>query len=85
MKKVRINRTCVFKRLFGGSAPTSFVRALRLANSKPVPETIFMAYPDESSGPYISYDELRKIKLQLLDLERQRAEAISHYRRQAFG
>ena len=76
MKRIKSKKIGILKRAFSSSAATSFARALRLINNKPLMESDSQTYLKEIPEPYIHYDELRKVRLQLLELERQRAEAI---------
>jgi hypothetical protein len=81
MKRHKLKKIGILKRAFNSSVATSFARALRLINNKPFMESGSQTYLKELPKPYIPYDELRTVRLQLLELERQRAEAICLARR----
>ena len=74
MKKVKLRRIEILKRAFNNLIAASFVRPVGMIESKLAESDL--ACLKETPETYIRYDELRGIRLQLLDLERQRAEAI---------
>lgn len=84
MKRIKSKKIGILKRTFNSSAATSFARALKLIDNKPLIESVSQTYPKELPRPYIPYDELRRVRLQLLELERQRAEAIRLARRRTY-
>jgi len=84
MKRIKSKKIGNLKKVFNSSAATSLARALRLINDKPLMESGSQTHPKELPQLYIPYDELRRAKLQLLELERQRAEAIRLARRRTY-
>jgi hypothetical protein len=76
MKKSELGMIGILKRALSRSSAASFIRSLKLIGDKPQLGSDLQTFPNELPELYIPYDELMKIRLHLLELERQRAEAI---------
>jgi hypothetical protein len=76
MKRIKSKKIGILRRVFDSSAVTSFTRKLRLINNKPLMESGLQTYRKELPEPYITYDGLKRVRLQLLELERQQVETI---------
>jgi hypothetical protein len=81
MKKFQVKKIRILERAIHSSAVTSLARALRLINNESPSDLHSQTHTKELLESYIPYDELRKIRLQILEVERQKAEAISLTRR----
>nr|MDO8132621.1 hypothetical protein [Candidatus Njordarchaeum guaymaensis] len=81
MKKIELRKIRILRRAFFSWAATSFAKAFRSTNSETLEESDSQVYPKELAEPYVRYDEQTRARLQLLELERQKAEAISLVRR----
>jgi len=80
MKRFRVKKTRILERAFNSSAVTSLARALRLIHNEPHSGSHSQTQTTKLLEPYMPYDEIRRIRLQMLEVERQQAEAISHLR-----
>jgi hypothetical protein len=76
MKGFRVKKIRILERIFNSSAVTSFVRALRLIDNEPHSGLHSQTHAKELLESYMPYDELRRIRLHMLEVERQQAEAI---------
>ena len=85
MKGFRVKKIKILERAFNSSAVASFVGALRLIDNKPHSGLHSQTHAKELLESYIPYDELRRIRLQILEVERQRAEAISLLRHRTYA
>jgi hypothetical protein len=83
MKGFQFKKIRILERAINSSAVTSLARALRLINNEPPPSLHSQTNAKELSEFYVPYDGLRRMRLQTLEVERQRAEAISLLRRRA--
>jgi hypothetical protein len=81
MKKIELRKMRTLERVFNNSVATSFAKAFRSIYSETLGESDSQVYSEELTEPYIPYDELRRVRLQLLELERQKAEAVDLARR----
>ena len=81
MRQVELRKIRVLKRVLNSSVAAYFARAFGLINSETLRESNLQTYPEKLIEPYIAYDEQKRAKLQLLELERQKAEAINSTRR----
>ncbi len=77
MKKLELRRIGILKRVFNNPVATSFAKAFRSIYRQPLEESNSRVYSEELTEPYIPYDELKRVRLQLFELERQRAEATN--------
>ena len=84
MKKIESRKIRILKRVFNSSVATFFAKAFRLINSETPGESDPQIYPEGWTEPYVHYDEQTRVRLQLLELERQKAEAISLARRHTY-
>jgi len=85
MKRIKLRTIRIWKRALSSSTATSFTRALELINSRTSGESDSQYCPEEFTGPYTPYDEQTRTRLQLLKLEKQRAEAIDLARRRTYA
>jgi len=85
MKGFQLKRTRILERAFNNPAVTSLARALRLINNESPPSLHSQSHANELLESYIPYDELRRIRLHMLEVERQRSEAISLLRRRTYA
>jgi len=76
MKGFRVKKIRILERAFHNSAVTSFARALRLISNESHSGLHSETHAKELLESYMPYDELRRIRLQMLEVERQQAEAI---------
>lgn len=81
MKRFRVRKIRILERAIHSSAVTSLARALRLINNESPSGLDSQTNAKELLESYMPYDELRRIRLQIFEVERQRAEAISLTRR----
>jgi hypothetical protein len=84
MKKIELRKTGILKRVFNSSVVTSFAKAFRSINSETLGESDSQVYSEELTEPYVHYYEQTRVRLQLLELERQKAEAVSLARRYTY-
>jgi hypothetical protein len=84
MKKLELRKIGILKRVFNNSVATSIAKAFRLINSETLGESDSQVYSEEFTEPYILYDELKKVRLQLLELEKQKAEAVDFARHRTY-
>lgn len=84
MKKLELRKIGILKRVFNGSVATSIAKAFRSINSETLGESDLQVYSEELTEPYIPYDELKRARLQLLELERQKAEAVDLAHRRTY-
>ena len=81
MKRFQVRKIRILEKAIHSSAVTSIARALRLINNESLSSLHSQTYAKELLESYMPYDELRRIRLQIFEMERQRAEAISLIRR----
>jgi len=84
MKRIELRRIRILKRVFNSSVATSFAKTFGLVNSETHRESDSQVYPEGLTEPYICYEELTRVRLQLLELERQKAEALSFAHRSTY-
>jgi hypothetical protein len=84
MKKIELRKIGILKKVFNNSVATSFAKAFRSIYVETLGESDSQVYSEELTEPYVRYDEQTRVRLQLLELERQRAEAINLVRRSTF-
>jgi hypothetical protein len=83
MRKVELRKIGVLKRVLNSSVAAYFARAFELIKSETLRESNSQTYP-ELIDPYVAYDEQKRVKLQLLEFERQKAEAINSTRHHTY-
>jgi len=81
MKKIELRKIRILRRVFSRSVATSFARASRPISGESLGELDSQVHPTELTEPYIPYDEQVRVRIQLLELEGQRAGAIILARR----
>jgi hypothetical protein len=77
MRRSELRKNKILKRVFNSSVATSFARTLRLVGSETQGKPNSRVYLEKLTKPYIPYEDQTKIKIQLLEVEKQKAEAIS--------
>lgn len=85
MKGFRVKKARILERAFNNSAVTSLARALRLINNESHLDSHSQTHAKDLLESYMPYDKLRRIRLQMLETERQQAEAISLLRRRMYA
>jgi len=84
MKGFRVKKIRILEKAFNNSAVTSLARALRLVNNEPHSGSHSQTHAKELLEPYMPYDELRRIRLHMLEARaRAKAEAIRLLRHRA--
>jgi len=81
MRKIESRKMEILKRVTSSSVAASIAKAFRSISSATLGESDSQVYSGELTEPYIHYDEQKKVMLQLFELERQKAEAVSFARR----
>jgi hypothetical protein len=76
MKGFRVKKIRILERAFNSSAVASFVGALRLIDNEPHSGLHSQTHAKELLESYMPHDDLRRIRLHMLEVERQKAEAI---------
>ena len=84
MKKLESRKMEILKRVTNSSVATSIAKAFRSINSETLGESDSQVYSGELTEPYIGYCEQKRVRLQLFELERQKAEAGSFARRLSY-
>jgi hypothetical protein len=77
LRKIQFGKIRILNRVLNSSMTMPFAKALRLINDRADGESSLQVYPDGLTSSCLRYDEELRASLQLVELERQKANAIS--------
>ncbi len=83
MRKIELRKTRILKRILNSSAATSIAKAFRSINSETPDGSDSQGYSVSSTGPYLHYDEQKRVKLQMLKIDRKENDAFNITRHNA--
>jgi hypothetical protein len=84
MKKAELRKNGILKRVFTSRTATSLSEMLKSVHAVTLDEFDPQLHVAKLADRYVYYDERKKIRVHLLELERQRVEAAAVGRRSTF-